>query len=751
MPKQVASELLAAGFLQQFEDGGIHWNHVVPLCIQQTQLLELMPEGHQKRALEQKFGIAAGTPLMPPMHAPVAQTAPIKDGATAAANLELMAILRDLKALMASQASGAPRAELQALEIVDEFEKWVMPEDWTTKHRNNFPFMEAAVHDEEFEKFMEVRRLKPGSRKIYMKGLARFLMMVKPTDGSNLDRQNILINVFRSNLFQKLQELPILSADYSCTRATVDALGHFAVMTKLRLQGAGDSNGAQMVDQLITGHLSPWSKRCYAAHKESLAKKYEADAKLVEKYHKPDELKKVAYSKYLDLMTIHNAVCVEKTHQLTQPMLFKATSCVITGFYTNAPPGRSMELEALPRKTVDEFLDTEGTEHFPFSKYKTVTTYGTGGKWVNAANRQALVLYREIVDTAPELGAEKDPGNVYFFKNTTVHCCLNSVTLAEGLDPPLRVNLMRKVFAVWAKLNKTTEHKGETDENLFAKVARMDKHSPFTADAIYAVITPEEDARLAKHCFLRLMGKPIEFPSSSQWKKNGRALQDVMRKMTYRDDSADGEEAEADKDFDELVDHRDDGDDSGDDWGDVLEIEEDEDENDDLTESPEDGEQGDVDGLERKQMRSITFDRATGKFAKHDPNPNLISHPPPRAYTQLTMDQMHPHSGSASASGMEPPAANATAGESHVADEEPLPAPRQYPFGARTIGRQSIFSNEEKQWIYIQHQNEMGRDASSVAPNSILKVILDTGTKANKLPAEATVEKIREVLRHVFR
>ena len=152
-------------------------------------------------------------------------------------------------------------------------------------------------------------------------------------------------------------------------------------------------------------------------------------------------------------------------------------------------------------KTATEFLATKDKEWFPFDNYKTFATYCTGGKLVFPGNKQAMVLYEEILATDPELLAIIDIEDAYFFQKQpiSVHTLLRSVSLVEQLDPPLKVNLARKAFAVWAKLNKTTEHQGESASDLFAKVARMDKHRFSTADKIYGAITPEEDAKLAKH------------------------------------------------------------------------------------------------------------------------------------------------------------------------------------------------------------------------------------------------------------
>ena len=171
-----------------------------------------------------------------------------------------------------------------------------------------------------------------------------------------------------------------------------------------------------------------------------------------------------------------------------------------------------------------EFLETKNSECIPFSNYKTTKVYGIGGKWVNAPNRQALGMYREILDIAPEFVEDDDPQNIYFFQKQTISVCncLRAASREEKLYPKLGVNVLRKVVAVWAKLNKTTDNKGESAEELFAKVARADNHLLFTAEKDYAALTPEEHARLSKHCFFRLMGEPQPFPSFNAWKKKGR-------------------------------------------------------------------------------------------------------------------------------------------------------------------------------------------------------------------------------------
>ena len=93
---------------------------------------------------------------------------------------------------------------------------------------------------------------------------------------------------------------------------------------------------------------------------------------------------------------------------------------------------------------------------------------------------------------------------------------------------------------------------------------------------------------------------------------------------------------------------------------------------------------------------------------------------------------------------LEPPAA--------AAAPAPAPAPLPYPTTHnRAGGRRSIFTYDQKQWIYTQHQIRFGRNATSTAPSGILREILSDGQASAELPQEATVDNVREVIRPLFR
>ena len=79
----------------------------------------------------------------------------------------------------------------------------------------------------------------------------------------------------------------------------------------------------------------------------------------------------------------------------------------------------------------------------------------------------------------------------------------------------------------------------------------MDKHDISTASKIYAALTPAQDAKLAKHCFLKIMGQPIEFPSHCEWLARGRSLHEIIRRRSTS--SAEGDPAEPDADLLDMV------------------------------------------------------------------------------------------------------------------------------------------------------------------------------------------------------
>ena len=176
---------------------------------------------------------------------------------------------------------------------------------------------------------------------------------------------------------------------------------------------------------------------------------------------------------------------------------------------------------------------------------------------MHQAHRTAVTLYDEIITCAIKSGvvSPSDPDREFFFQlhPVRVQTCLRSVSRDFGiLHKPLTTNLLRKLHAKMARKRDTSDHpglQGETAEQLFERVARGNKHLTTVADKFYAVLTPEEDAMLSQHNFLRIMGEPVAFPSVDDWKANGPSLDDILRRCA-QDVVADDETA-ADSDVDE--------------------------------------------------------------------------------------------------------------------------------------------------------------------------------------------------------
>ena len=557
VPGHVAEELVAHGLAHHLPNGCLGWHGEVPIGIQQQTLLELLPDDEHRMMLARKFGAAAPGPTQPQFHQTLRSDELVRwQAPQAVCGTDLMDELVKLRTLMLSLASGKPRAAVQNLSIRNECLIFDWPKNAAGKLKHPWPFGRVTlIFDNDFNKFMSARGLKGNTRHVYMLALSRFQSLFEGEDGCEVKRDNLLLSVWGNNLFEAVRGLRVLADWYSCTRQIVHALGHAAVMNKLRYQAANDTNAASSMSQLIDGYLAPWTKLCSAAQKLSSGKKYTTDSIIIEsQYPSKDRLRQFARSCYLDLRSIHDAVCGTGKQTLTLQLLFKATACVMGGLYTNSPPGRSMELETLERSVIETFRAGDD-DWFPYDNYKTSKVYGTGGKWVGAANKKAFALYKDIVDSNPEIVPNaQDPDACFFQRHPiSVFSCLRAASLAHNLDLHIKVNLARKAYAVWAKMGNTETESGDVDDDLFAKVARVDKHSEQMAGQVYATLTPKQDATMAEYCFIRLMGWQVPFPSDEEWAIDGRAVEQILAKHRSDDGNAEAE-YEDEPDFIDLVD-----------------------------------------------------------------------------------------------------------------------------------------------------------------------------------------------------
>ena len=96
----------------------------------------------------------------------------------------------------------------------------------------------------------------------------------------------------------------------------------------------------------------------------------------------------------------------------------------------------------------------------------------------------------------------------------------------------------------------------------------MDRHSETVADKIYAALTPKENAKLSEYAFNQIMGKPVEFPTNSQWEVDGVSIEEILNRATEIARAGDAEEVE--EDFADLLELEDASEDASEDWTAIL-------------------------------------------------------------------------------------------------------------------------------------------------------------------------------------
>ena len=356
--------LVRDGFLQEIEDGKVGWLDV-SAEEQKRALLKALPSGMQSILLAQEFGVSSdivhaeqGKPLEVKLtvesgafNVAVASMPPFLRGVFS----EVINVMHQMKKFM----SGTPFVEMQKLKIKEDRETFEWSEASKKKNRRQFPFKAPQLNYEVLSEFLIARDLKKKSRNIHLQSFDRFVDTFETVDPeAKLDLDNILINVYSSDLFPKLMTLPLFDSQCTFSVKLVKTLGHVAGMAKSVFY-KDDQKAREKISQIIEDCLTPWSERCYKAKKERDAKKGAKDAETLSNYHSRETLKGVGFFSYLCLMTIHHHVCKTKDVKLTLSLLFKATSFLVAAVYTNSPPSRSMEIETLLTKVVTKFSSME--------------------------------------------------------------------------------------------------------------------------------------------------------------------------------------------------------------------------------------------------------------------------------------------------------------------------------------------------------------------------------------------------------
>ena len=360
VPSTSFRALLRDGFLREVEDGKVEWLDTSVKVLQHA-LLKALPSGMQSMLLAREFDVSTDI-VQAEQGMPLEVKLTLESGAfnLAAASMppflrgvlgEIVNVMHQMKKFM----SGAPSVEQQKLKIKEDWESFTWSEAARKKDRRKYPYKPPQLKYEPLAQFLIARGLKEKSRKIHLQSFERFVDMFETVDPrETLNVNNILINVYMSDLFPKLTTMQLLEPNFTFSLKLVKTLGHAAGMAKSVFYKR-DEKARNTIDQIIEDNLGPWSEVCYKARKEREGRKGDKDAEILSNYHSRDKLKEVALFCYLCLKTIHYHVCDAKDIELNRSLLFKAVSYFVGALYSNTPPSRSMEIETLLTKMVMMF------------------------------------------------------------------------------------------------------------------------------------------------------------------------------------------------------------------------------------------------------------------------------------------------------------------------------------------------------------------------------------------------------------
>ena len=374
------------------------WTSALTVQAQWQRLVNALPNGVQKQLLAERLGMQASSLTHPPFTHVADTVASVSSPNTV--TTQLLSEFLELKAMMQQSYSGKPKWKLQSLRLNAEWQNWTFPEGWKDRLRKDFPFDAPEVDLSELRNYMAGLHLDEDTINKAELAMARFCGMVETVDGSKLDVSNVLVNAAESGIFPDLRTMDLCSSGYSCTLAMVVAMGHFAVMCKIRYQSiTHDANAANIMDNLINNILKPWDKLCRKEANKSKKRKFQRDAKLLQD-HSKDKLRDITRECYFRMITIHDWI-VTQGKPSNAALLFKATANAITPLYTNTQPSRSMELEKMSAQIILDFLADPNSEHVEIKDYKTIDTYAEGGHWLHKGECICYLLISDMCSFAP--------------------------------------------------------------------------------------------------------------------------------------------------------------------------------------------------------------------------------------------------------------------------------------------------------------------------------------------------------------
>ena len=580
----------------------------------------------------------------------------------------MLAVLKSIEAKIsgigdAPKRDAAIEVPLPMVQLTAEVVEWTAGSLSEESRRHTWPIQHTTNVDIfEFQRFLRSRALSDQSVEIYTQGV-RYFFNVFDISAENNSPIGALVVVYTEGLLTTAFELPLLSTEYSWTRKIIDSMTLLLDFLGIECNRRRFDEAGRCLRLLSKEYFASKKRSGYKDKKVNMLKKKQLDAERLKQLPPVTVTKSAVKQAMVDLHTIHNHVAGGGEFPLK--LRHAANVAMVGTIFLNGFAGRSKEWRVMKLSDVKATIES-GKTYFTCSQHKTAKIYGDLGKHIADGTMETIKRYIELPGTDRDVFLESGK-----LATTTVSVSSMLSRFGDLYLPGFQyptVNLLRKYY------HTAIEH---DRSKAMAFVARLDAHSEAIARQVYCASNPEQDAEKAKHLVDVILEGPVEWPTQAEL--DAGSMGDVLKRFERGTAAEDEVDADVCGSSEDEVDAA------------VSEA-----------------------AVPAAKKRRYGYIADKGKFEKIDPNPNLISHPPPPQQTQAVLS---------------------------FGDQESTPR-----------GKKSQFTLEQKNWIARECRTFMGGDAfvdHGQAPPAIeLKRILDDGIAHGRLPQDATQEKVRHVARN---
>jgi len=416
-------------------------------------------------------------------------------------------------------------------------DSWCHPTNTDSRQSCPLPAPEPSCDLTGFKGFLNRIHFKERTKKMYLKGLCRFLGLLH-TDAKEYSPIGLLCTLYKDGLLEKIMETPVMDIKYGWTIKIVQAVDHWVtfLMTECNKHRYTESRTTlqQLKDELIVFYKKDGTYFRKGANRAKMI----VDAAKLEDFTEVVELKKSVKKAMLDLACIVNTSKGQES--LSGSLRAAATTALIGIVHFNSYAGRSGEWETMPKEHAQEQI-MKKADHLLCMQHKTVDSHGVLAKYMPPGSMKAVEAYLSLPGHTSPLLFQPATRQA---KHIPVACYLRrfGAMYLGGKCP--NSNLIRKWFHT-----KLVEMSWEA--KALGLLEQVDAHSTTTAKKVYVVKTPKQDARLGKILYEALMGSPEEWPSDEEIYQLQQLQQDMMIVLVNAQEAHDLDEMQQQQEPDE--------------------------------------------------------------------------------------------------------------------------------------------------------------------------------------------------------